>query len=104
MPKLHHYFSACRMHGFGHCLPARDMRFTVQARHIGIALCLMRNRRRLGDDESRTGSLFVISFHQVIGHCTWRTVACEGRHHDAVSKRHSAHLDRREKIRHTVTS
>lgn len=87
MPKLNEDTSALGMDSIGHCAPASDLLGRVEAGRVLITLSLLRNLRRLGDDESGAGPLRVIVRGEVARHETRAgTVPRQRCHDDAVRK------------------
>lgn len=103
MPELHHDLSACRMDGVRHFAPARKLLRRVEASHIGIALPLMRDRRRFRDEQPCRGALCVIGDGQISRHGIRRTVARQRRQDDAVGKVEVTDLNRIEQRSHGNT-
>ncbi len=87
MPKLKKKFTAGLMNGFGHSLPAFDLRFRVYARRTGIAQALRRNLAAFRDNKARTRSLPVIlDVHSLRCIALTGAVAGQRRHDDTVCK------------------
>src|SRR5882757_7725873 len=52
--------AALVMHGCGHLLPPRDMRWAVDARRSEVALTIIRRLSAFGDDQADAGALGII--------------------------------------------
>src|SRR5450432_551558 len=93
MPELDEDASAALVHAVRHLAPARDLFFGVDAGGVLIALALLRNLARFGDQEPCGGALAVILDRQWIGYQAYdRAVAGQGRHHKAIGQGDRAKL------------
>jgi hypothetical protein len=87
MPKLDEDRAAGVMDGIGNAPPARNLRFSINARRVDIALALLRDLRRFADDQPGAGALAVILHHEIIGNIAAAgAIARQGRHDDAVAQ------------------
>ncbi|MNF47011.1 hypothetical protein D3C76_487090 [compost metagenome] len=85
MPQLWHDLAPFGMHGIDHFFPAGQRIFTVEARHIGVAIgSLVADGGALGDDQADTGrSTAAIVFDDLgVRHATrGKRTGHRGHHH-----------------------
>src|SRR5262249_33999726 len=95
MPDLDEDFSATLMHAIGDLAPRFDLLLGIDARRVLIALPLLRDLARLGDQKSGAGALAVIVDRKRVRHHAGRDRAGTGqrRHHEAICKRERAELE-----------
>ena len=98
MPELHDDGSALGVDGIRHLAPAGDLRLVIATGGMGIALRLLGNLRRLGDDQPRRCPLTVLFRGKRARHQPGAgAIAGERRHDDAVVQLEGADPRRREK-------
>ncbi|MNN34333.1 hypothetical protein D3C81_1481360 [compost metagenome] len=99
VPQLADDFSAGRVHRIGDLFPPGDLRLRPDARRHRIATSLSGNVRRLGDDQTCTRTLSVVSRmhfirYAVVGH----PAARHGGHDNSIGQLQRAHLHGRKKV------
>ena len=94
MPELDEDAAAALVHAIGDLAPARDLFLRIDAGRVLIALALLRDLARFGDQQARRGALAVILDRQRARHHAGRdrAVAGQRRHHETVGKRNRAKL------------
>ncbi len=93
MPELDEDAPAALVHAVGDLAPPGHLFFRVDAGRVLIALTLLRDLARLGDEQARGCALPVIFYRQRIGHHSGdRAIAGQGRHHQSVRQRKGAKL------------
>src|SRR5579872_6090059 len=94
MPELDEDVATALMHAIGDLAPGRDLFLRIDAGGVLIALALLRDLARLGDQKAGGGALAVIvhrerAWHEASG---FGAVARQWRHHEAVRQRQRAKL------------
>ena len=74
--------AALVMHGCGHLLPPRDMRWAVDARRREVALAVIRRLSAFGDDQADAGALGIIFGGQFSRRAVELRAAAGHRRHD----------------------
>src|SRR5262249_26289306 len=95
MPDLDEDASAAFMDAIGDLAPGLDLLLGIDAGGVLIALALLRDLARFGDQESCAGALAVIVDRERARHHAGRdrAVARQRRHHEAIGKRDRAELE-----------
>ena len=95
MPELDEDASAALMHAVGDLAPALDLLLRIDAGRVLVALALLRDLARLGDQKAGGGALAVIVDRERARHHAGRhrAVARQRRHHQAVRQRDRAELE-----------
>ncbi len=86
MPELEEHMAAVGVDGVGDAPPGLDLRLGEAARRPDIALALLADLRRLGDDEAGAGALAIIERRERARHGVGLdgAVARQRRHGDAI--------------------
>src|SRR5690606_25544719 len=95
VPQLRGKLAAGRVPAIYHLLPASPCFFTVELRHVRIAVGgAVRHSGAFADDQADTGSgaTAVVFHHLISGHTLGREVARHGRHHQARGQLQGAQL------------
>src|SRR6516165_668009 len=100
MPDLDEDWAAALVHKIGDLAPAGNLLLRIDAGRVLIALALLRDLARFGDQQAGGGALTVIVDREgTRDHAGWhRAVACQGRHHQAIGKRKGTELERLEQF------
>src|SRR5262245_22146165 len=95
MPDLDEDAPAALVDAIGDLAPGLDLLLRIDAGRILIALALLRDLARLGDQKSGAGALAIIVYCKRARHHAGRdrAIACQWRHDGAIGKRDRAKLE-----------
>jgi hypothetical protein len=100
VPELLEYDPALFVNGFADFKPASNLLRRIDTWRPGVPLPLLRDLRRLGDDQTGARALSIVLHIQIGGHITWLpgTRTGQGRHCNTMTQRPARYFYRRKKV------